>query len=111
MRLRLDTGTPTGDAGHTRTLEAQITDLQFEVERLLMVTEALWGIVRETHNLGEDELTTRVNAIDMEDGRLDGRVAATDTPHLCPRCNRVLSKHRPRCIYCGETVVIEPFAR
>ncbi len=111
MRLRLPSGISAGDAGHTRTLEAQITDLQFEVERLLMVTEALWNIVRERHDLGEDELTTRVNAIDMEDGRLDGRVAPAEAPSLCPNCNRVLSKHRARCIYCGEQVGIDPFAR
>jgi hypothetical protein len=111
MRLRYSPGTRTGDVGRTRTPETQIADLQFEVERLLMVTEALWDIIRERHGMGEEELAARVNAIDMEDGRLDGRVTNIDPPQHCPQCNRVLSKHRPRCIYCGEPVGLDPFVR
>jgi hypothetical protein len=48
--------------------------------------------------------------IDMEDGRLDGRVAATP-PVPCPKCQRTLAKNRPRCLFCGEPIAADPFQR
>ena len=96
-------------AGSERTRH-EIHLLESEVERLLMITEALWSIVQEKFGYDDQELVRRMVMIDMRDGKLDGKVAAM-APKSCPKCNRTLFKHRPRCLYCGEPVAPNPFDR
>jgi hypothetical protein len=88
----------------------QVENLEFQVERLLMITEALWGILKEKHGYSDGELINRVAMIDLKDGKLDGKVAKSG-PAACPRCQRALNRNRCICIYCGEKVVQDPFGR
>jgi ribosomal protein S27AE len=107
----IGTGSPTPfPAGRESKPTAEIEELKFQVERLLITTEALWNILREKHGIEDEELARQMVMIDMRDGKLDGRVAK-DPPRNCPKCGRVMAKSRPRCLYCGEPVVPEPFAR
>ena len=82
----------------------------FDVERLLLITEALWNIIREKHGAEETELIKQITALDMEDGKLDGRKPRTP-PQPCPKCGRTLIKNRPRCFYCAEPIAADPFER
>jgi hypothetical protein len=101
------TGIPSsGGSGN----DAEIAELRFEVERLRIVAEALWRIVHEKLGLDERELIRQMTAIDLEDGKLDGRVAPTP-PIPCPKCQRTLAKNRPRCLFCGEPIAVDPFQR
>ncbi|NOZ20198.1 MAG: hypothetical protein GXP25_03825 [Planctomycetes bacterium] len=84
--------------------------LRYEIERLLMITEALWDILKEKHGYEDEELVARVNEIDMRDGKLDGKVAAGERG-LCHNCHRPVSGRRPICIYCGATIGRKPFER
>lgn len=84
--------------------------LKADVERLLMITEALWTILKEKHGYEDNELIKRIVTIDMRDGKLDGKVAVSP-PQKCPKCDRTLFKNRPRCLYCGEPVIADPFQR
>lgn len=89
------------------------TDVQLleqDVERLLMITEALWNILKEKHGYDDNELIRRIGEIDFRDGRLDGRKAAAP-PRQCPHCHRILIKKRPFCMYCGKPVARNPFER
>ncbi len=88
----------------------QIADLKADVERLLLVTEALWKIVQEKHGLEDKELLRQITMLDMADGRLDARKTKTP-PKLCPKCNRALGKRRPKCMFCGEPIMYDPFER
>lgn len=98
-----------GDA-KVRSVESQLEMMRFDIERLLMVTEALWGILREKHGLTDEDLTRRIHEIDLRDGKLDGRVAP-EPPGRCPRCDRVLERKRPYCLYCGQPIAADPFQR
>lgn len=89
------------------------TDLEFvrcDLERLLMITEALWSILKEQHGYTDDELVRRITEIDRRDGIVDGRVAQSP-PASCPRCNRTLERKRPFCLYCGQAIAWDPFER
>ncbi len=88
----------------------QITQLENQVERLMLITEALWSILREQHGYGEKELLRRIVEIDMKDGKLDGRVAPSP-PETCPKCSRVTSRLRICCMFCDEPRIVDPFAR
>jgi hypothetical protein len=90
--------------------DGEVAELQNEVERLLLITEALWRILKEKHGLDENELVKQITLIDLEDGKLDGRKAPTP-PQPCPKCQRILGKHRPRCLFCGEPIAADPFQR
>ena len=89
------------------------TDLEFskcDIERLLMITEALWTILKEQHGLDDEELVRRIEDIDLQDGTLDGRVAPSER-QKCSKCDITINKRHPFCIYCGEAVSADPFAR
>ena len=89
---------------------SDIAQLQMQVERLLMVTEALWTILKEQHGLEDKELLRQMVQIDLRDGRMDGKVATTP-PEPCPKCQRIVAKNSLRCMYCGEPLLMNPFAR
>ena len=59
---------------------------------------------------GADLASAIHSAIDLKDGKLDGRVAPTP-PVPCPKCQRVLAKNRARCLFCGEPIAADPFQR
>jgi hypothetical protein len=89
---------------------SEIAALRGDVERLYFITEALWRLLKEKHGLSDTDIIREIAVIDLEDGRLDGRKAPTPPPP-CPKCGRVLSKHRPKCMFCGEPVALNPFDR
>lgn len=93
-----------------RDARSEVQILKSEIERLLMISEALWTLVKEQHGYDDEVLVERIRAIDMKDGRLDGRVAMS-APAACPSCGRTLSRQRPVCMYCGADGGQSPFAR
>ena len=84
--------------------------LEHDVERLLMITEAMWGFLKEQHGFSDEKLIQRVMEIDLEDGRLDGRVKKT-APMQCSSCERAVARRHVKCIYCGTPIVRDPFDR
>jgi hypothetical protein len=93
-----------------RDARSEVVILKSEIERLLMISEALWTLVKEQHDYDDEALAGRIREIDMKDGRLDGRVAPS-APSVCPNCGRTLSRQRPVCMYCGASGGQDPFAR
>ena len=86
-------------------------ELRREVNRLLMITEALWDFIREREGLSDEQLVAKIDEIDLRDGALDGRSAKTP-PTQCDACGRTLAKRQPVCIYCGtDAESRDPFAR
>ncbi|GAB1258598.1 hypothetical protein [Aurantivibrio plasticivorans] len=87
-----------------------ITHLRNQIDTLVLANQAMWEIVSEKHGLTEHHLLTKMNEIDLRDGKLDGKLVKT---HLttCPDCNRQISKQRANCYWCGAKVAISsPFA-
>jgi hypothetical protein len=93
-----------------RVAQTEIELLRCDIERLLMITEALWGILKEQHGYEDAELIKRVMEIDRRDGKLDGRVAPAP-PSSCPKCGRTLERKRAVCLYCGQLIARDPFER
>ena len=84
----------------------RLAELETEVQRLTLVSQALWELLRDRTGLSETELVAKINEIDLRDGKLDGRISAK-LIH-CPRCGRTMSERHSRCIYCGTRVSPSP---
>lgn len=93
------------DAG---TAKRGVDSLEVRLDRALLACEALWSLVRERLNVTEVELVQRINDLDLTDGRLDGKVRKTAVS--CPSCGRTIARRFPKCMYCGQAVVHDPFA-
>lgn len=90
---------------------SEIMQLRREVNRLLMITEALWDFIRDREGLTDEHLVAKIDEIDLRDGALDGR-SAKAPPTQCDACGRTLAKRQPVCIYCGTYAESrDPFAR
>ncbi len=87
--------------------ESQLSRNQFE--RLMLITEALWEILKEEHNYTDEILIEKLRIIDLKDGREDGRVLLP--PSKCSHCNKTLEKGADVCIYCGSPVKGDVFYR
>ena len=85
--------------------------MQFDVEKLFMITQALWTLLQEQHGYSDEDLIQRIQEIDLQDGRLDGKVARSKIRPDCPQCGRKLMGKRPVCLYCGTEVALDPFKR
>jgi hypothetical protein len=96
-------------ATDAREAKAATESMQHDIDRLLMITEALWGFLKQQHGYSDEDLVQAIKEIDMRDGMLDGR--AKRGPVTCPACGRANSGKRPMCIYCGKAVPASPFAR
>lgn len=83
---------------------------RWDIERLLMITEALWTLMKQQHGYTDADLIRLVAEIDARDGRMDGRVAP-EPPEPCRFCGRMTARHRPTCLYCGKPVIESPFTR
>ncbi len=96
-------------------MEARIAvdKLTGDVERLLMITEAFWGILKKQHGYTDDDLAEMITEIDLRDGKLDGRVSNKSEPRQCPNCDRVIMRNRAQCLYCGTEApdLSAPFER
>lgn len=88
-----------------------VEQVEGEIERLLMITEALWTMLKEKHGYTDEDLVARIQQIDMRDGKYDGKVAPPQESPNCPHCGRKLLTRRPVCLYCGGAMSRDPFER
>lgn len=78
---------------------AQLRDLEHEVQRLKLLNQALWELVREKAGWRDADLEQKAQEIDLRDGVEDGRIS--HAPLRCPRCGRISSSKHWKCLYCG----------
>ena len=85
-----------------------VSELSQRLDRAMLACEAMWTILRDKLNLTDAELVDRINAVDLSDGQLDGKVRKPVVS--CPKCGRTMSAKMSKCMYCGTPVVQDPFA-
>ena len=84
-------------SGSTSSLEA-LADLDARVDRLLLVIEAMWSMLKQDGHTDE-ELAARIAEIDKSDGVVDGR--RNPPPVTCRSCGSKVMVGIPRCQTCG----------
>ena len=110
--MRTKQATYAGDRASKSAAQVRIQNeaITCDIEKLLMITEALWTFIKGQHGLSDEHLVKMVQDIDLRDGKLDGKVAKQENPD-CPHCGRKLMKNHSICIYCGAVVNRDPFER
>ncbi len=80
-------------------LRTDITDIRDQVERLALLNQAMWELVRERLNLTDADLEKKAQEVDLRDGVQDGKM--TTHPLRCPSCGRISNSRHRKCLYCG----------
>lgn len=78
-----------------------LADLDARIDRLLLVVDALWSLLKERGYTDED-LAHRISQVDAADGTVDG--ARTPRPRPCPSCRSMVEPGRSTCAFCGAEV-------
>lgn len=81
-------------------LKTQLTELLRHVERLALLNQALWELIRTKLSLTDDDLEQMARQVDLRDGREDGQITAIAVQ--CPSCRRICNSKHDRCLYCGQ---------
>ena len=94
-------GAPLATGPSATTVAAgEIRELRMQLERLTLMNQALWELLRERLQLSDMELENKVAEVDMRDGVADGKL--TPTAVRCPNCSRVCNARHAKCLYCGQ---------
>lgn len=79
---------------------AAIRELTDQLDRLQLMNQALWELLRDRLGITEEELERKAEEVDLRDGKADGRM--TSTAVRCPTCKRVNNARHGKCLYCGQ---------
>jgi hypothetical protein len=77
---------------------ADLDALNERVDRLLLVTEALWTLLKQNGHTDE-ELAALIAELDQADGLSDRRRAAS--PTTCSKCQSKVAANLTKCQICG----------
>ncbi len=94
--------------GEARVARRNLAQIETRLDRALLACEAMWTLLRDKLGVTDAELLNRINEIDLSDGRLDGKVRKSAVS--CPSCGRTIARRFPKCIYCGQAIMHDPFA-
>lgn len=73
-------------------------DTNARIDRLLLVVDAMWSMLRERGYTDED-LAARIRSIDESDGAVDG--TRKPLPRRCGECESMVEPGRRTCAFCG----------
>lgn len=81
---------------------SKAASVEGKADKALMICEAIWIIMREKLELDDELLEKAVRAVDLQDGKLDGKVVRE--VKTCRSCGRKVGRNRAACIYCGAEI-------
>jgi hypothetical protein len=84
---------------------AGIEALDERIDRLLLVTEALWTLLKE-HGHTDEDLAALIRRLDEADGTADGH--RSPAPHTCASCGSKVAAGLPKCQICGTPTGVVP---
>ena len=80
--------------------KSELRELQRQVERMALLNQALWELLREKLQLTDLDLEAMAQQVGMRDGVADERITAQAV--RCPNCSRVNNSRHAKCLYCGQ---------
>lgn len=86
---------------------AEIDQVNERVDRLLLVVDAMWSLMRDS-GWTDEQLQQRIAELDAADGVMDGRRTPRARP--CPKCEAMVAADRSSCAFCGAETASGPGA-
>jgi hypothetical protein len=86
-------------------LQEEIQVIHKRIDRLKLVCNAMWEMIRDNTSITEDDVLAKVKEIDARDGLVDGRHSPSASN--CRNCGRTVQKGQEKCQYCGTQVGFE----
>jgi hypothetical protein len=93
-----------------REAQTNVEIFKHDIDRLLLVTEALWTLMKQQQGYKDDVLIALIQDIEKQKAAAYAN-AAKDPPAACPSCGRLNTATRSFCMYCGKPLPAKPFAR
>lgn len=78
---------------------ADIARISRRLERLSLISQAMWEMLRERAEFTDQQLMDRILEVDLRDGKADGKMAARIVD--CHHCKAKTNSRRANCIMCG----------
>jgi hypothetical protein len=85
----------------TAQAEARVEELEERIGRLLVVSEAMWEIIKR-HGYTDDDLKFEIEQVSSRNAEREREAGR------CAACGSRLSPEMPRCQICGEATGLEP---
>jgi hypothetical protein len=79
----------------------QLRRLEQRYERMRLVTNALWQLLKDHTGLTDSDLKRFIEKVDLADGKADGKMSAHTGAMDCPKCSRRILKSAAVCPWCG----------
>ncbi len=86
----------------TKDVDAQVLELNRQVQKMALVNQALFELLKEKVGISDEELRRKVREVDLRDGVQDGDLKAK--PLKCPKCGSTVTAGALSCMGCGATV-------
>ena len=80
-------------------------ELDERIDRLLLLVEAMWSLMRE-QGFSDEDLMAKLVELDEADGVADGR--RTRQPSVCRKCGSKVAASLSACQFCGQALTSEP---
>jgi hypothetical protein len=93
-------GAEVAHRGRIENAQDAIWTLEDRIERLLLLTDAMWELLSERAGVTDEELAAKVHEVDSRgDGARDGRRARSI--RRCGSCQAAIEHGRATCTFCG----------
>lgn len=79
----------------------KLRDLEQRYERMSLVTNALWQLLKAHTGLTDSDLKKYIEKVDLADGVRDGKISRSKGAMDCPHCSRRVLKSATVCAWCG----------
>ncbi|MDQ2085628.1 hypothetical protein RBH29_04160 [Herbivorax sp. ANBcel31] len=89
-----------GDHSFATANKTEIDKLKKRIDKLSMITEGLWLIVRDELKLSDEKLKEKIKN-DLVDDSLEGSIYSK-AAKACKNCGNPLQADKSVCIYCGK---------
>lgn len=83
------------------TSHLRMIDVDERIDRLVLLVEAMWALLRE-QGLSDEDLAEKLMELDQSDGTVDGRRAPP--PSTCGSCGSKVAAGLSACQFCGTAV-------
>jgi hypothetical protein len=93
-----------------REAQSRLESMKHDIDRVLLITEALWTFMKEQHGYTDDTLVQLIQDLEHQKTTALG-TSIKEPPVTCPSCSRPNTATRPFCMYCGKPLKMNPFAR